>query len=125
MKKRLRFVVVVTATAIVAAGCGSTKARTCRQSGEVEFCLVESGQAYHAEGHGFAPGSAVTITVEDGGNPSVGEPTFQADENGKVPARGARAGLLSGPTPQRVTVAGTARTGDRVSFEFIVPAAGR
>jgi hypothetical protein len=125
MQKPPRTFVVVTATVILVAGCGSTKARTCRQSGGAEFCLIESGQAYRAEGEGFAPGSTVTITVEDSGNSPSGEPTFQADEDGKVPARGARAGVLLGPSPQRVTVAGTARTGDQVSFEFTVPAAGR
>ena len=125
MQKQPRFLVVVTAAAILVAGCGSTNARTCRQSGVAEFCLIERGQAYRAEGQGFAPGSAVTITVDDGGNSPSGQPTFRADQNGKVPARGARAGVLPGPSPQRVTVTGTARTGDRVNFEFTVPPAGR
>ncbi len=125
MEKQPRFFVLVAIGAVAMAACGAPGGRTCRQSGEAEFCLIESGDAYHGEGNGFAPGSGVTITVHEDGNAPLGPPTFQADENGRVPAQGARAGVLPGPSPQRVTVAGTARTGDQVSFEFVVPAAGR
>ena len=125
MQKHPLILAVITAAAILVAGCGSTKSRMCRQSGVAEFCLIQSGQAYRAQGQGFAPGSTVTMAVEDGGNSPSGQPTFQADENGKVPARGATAGVLPGPSPQRVTVTGTARTGDQISFEFTVPPAGK
>lgn len=120
---------LVSAGATTLVGCGAAEASMCRQSSEAEFCLVEDGQAYKSTGHGFRPGSEVHFMLDDAPQPvdAAHEQMsgLRIDEAGRVPAQGGATGVLRGKEPQRVTVTGTATSGEEVSFEFTVPPAGR
>ena len=107
-------------TLFAAISCGSAEARTCRQSGVAEFCLVERGQSYEAVGQGFLPGSELFFNTEGGDVPARPRP-LRADLNGKVPEAGSNVGVLRGVEPQRVTVEGTGADGVDAHFEFTIP----
>ncbi len=111
-------------TLLAAISCGSPEARTCRQSGVAEFCLVEQDQSYEAVGQGFQPGSELFFNTEGGDAPARPRP-IRADLNGKVPEAGSKVGVSRDVEPQRVTVDGTAANGVDAHFEFTIPARRR
>lgn len=119
----VRYGLVAAGLVLTIGACGEAGSRVCRQSGAAEFCLVEDGPAYEAEGHGFRPDSEVHITL-DGASEQADAgpeppPTLRADRDGKVPGRtGGVVGLLRGPKPQRLIVTGTAAGGEQVRFKF-------
>lgn len=117
-----RYGLVAAGLALTIGACSEAEARVCRQSAEAEFCLVEDGSAYEAEGHGFRPGSEVQITLDGASEQADAAPeslpSLRADQDGKVPGRDGVVGLLRGPKPQRLIVTGTAADGEQVRFEF-------
>lgn len=103
--------------ALLVATAGDSEARSCRQSGVAQVCLVADGPAYDLEGSGFRPGSEITVAGE-GGTPLV----VQVDATGHVPESGAKIGILADEDPQRFVLTGTAADGAGVSVELPVPA---
>jgi hypothetical protein len=110
--------------ALTATGCARDEAQMCEHAEGAEFCLTEDRLAYKAAGEGFRPGSSIEITSDGGaGATTPSSPfTLHAGADGKVPSRNASTGILTGSSPQRVTVTGTSSTGKDVRFEFTVPA---
>lgn len=111
-------------TLLAVNSCGSAEARTCRQSGVAEFCLVEQGQSYEAVGEGFRPGSELFFKTDGGDAPADPRP-IRADVNGKVPEPGNKFGVSRDVEPQRFTVDGTAADGVDAHFEFTIPPRAR
>jgi hypothetical protein len=107
----------VVGLALLLAGCDSGGAeRTCAGAGGAELCLTPKGDAYELSATGFQPGSELYLAADGQGDRAIA-----VDPEGGI-ATGGIVQVLGedGPErPERVTVHGTTRDGQPVTFEVV------
>lgn len=108
--------------AVAVAGCGSSEGGLCERSGDTEFCLVETEDAYEARGEGFEPLSNVVVVTQGEDHPGR-DPALRADESGRIPADGDSLALQASDQDKQITVTGVTSDGEEVRFELTLPAA--